>query len=471
MLKKTIEYIFGTDKKALIVVIIFALAILLVPNVVRLLYFENYMLSDTPYYHAKIAQDILTEPEKFQIGQEPNIYHYLLAYSSKYINILTATNLLPFLTGIFSTLFFYLLLRNFNFSIKRTALITFLWISSPLYIYSFTVSNPFSMIILLNISGLYFLQREKASWISIPLFSLIPLFGFQHSILSVFMIFLYTNYYKKKWKLGLSAIVVLIAISIIIIITSGYNLTSDTGFEKINILENNIVEFGAILGFNSFVFILALIGLVMSWKRKYIFSSIYVVLTFLIIASYYLDSQFKIFMNIFVSLYAAMGLISLVKMKWEQKILRDLTLFILICGLLFSTTSYINRLSILEPDIEMVESLYWLKENSGTNDVILSHYNNAYWIEFFSDRRVVLRPGDNMEVYNETSQLFVSRNEQEVLEIIEKYDIKYFYVDEKTYNLMVDDNNRIGLVFLMENSADFKEVYKIKDDLSIWKIN
>ncbi|MBT3408506.1 hypothetical protein HN415_07530 [Candidatus Woesearchaeota archaeon] len=122
----------------------------------------------------------------------------------------------------------------------------------------------------------------------------------------------------------------------------------------------------------------------------------------------------------------------------------------------------------MEPNIKTIEILTWLKSNSELNENVLSHHKNGFLIEFFSNRPTIINSFSDNQIYNDTNLLFKLRNEEKVIEILNKYEIKYIIVDEKTKKLMIDENNRLGLEFLMENSAMFK---KIKDEknIDIWK--
>jgi len=122
----------------------------------------------------------------------------------------------------------------------------------------------------------------------------------------------------------------------------------------------------------------------------------------------------------------------------------------------------------MDPDLDLIDNLVWLRENSRTNEVVLSHYKNGYWIEYFSGRPASVKSNSEFESYNETLLLFKMRNEENALELMNRYDIKYIFVDRKTLDLMMDENNRIGLGFLMDNSADFEKV-KDGEEIDIWK--
>ncbi len=457
-----------TEKRAFAVVIAFGVLFLLVPNIIRLAYFHNYMLGEVPYYHAKIAEDIMqgTLYPKNEYPFDP--YNYLLAFAGRYVSILTATNLIPFIAGVLSTVFFYLLLRRLGFTLNQTSLIVLFWVISPLYVYSFTVSNPFSIIILLNLLGFWFLLNRKLSWLSIPVFALIPFFGIQHAVLTILLLFFYSMRDRSRLRQCTAAILLLFAESACLVYFGVYGMQNQASFGYTNILQDNIVGLGAVLGFSFITMMLAVIGLVKSWKKRDIFASLYIILILLFSASYFLNSQFKIILNIILSLYAALGLIAIIRMKWEQRLIRNLTLMILILGIVFSSVSYMHRLSFMGPNLSTIDNLTWLGNNTRQGDVVLSDYMNGYWIEYFSGRKAAVRPDSDYIAYNETLALLRTRNEERARQLLEKYRITYIFVDSKTLADMKDENNRIGLQFLMQNSADFVMVRRNKG-IEIWR--
>ncbi len=463
MLKKIL-----TEKRALAAIVVFGALFLIVPNIIRLEYFDNYMLGQIPYYHAKIARDIM-QGTLYPRNHYPfDPYDYLLAFAGKHLGILTATNLIPFAAGVLSTILFFILLRRFGFTLNQTSLIVLFWVISPLYIYSFTVSNPFAIIILLNLAGFSLLLSRRLTWLSIPVFAIIPFFGIQHAVLTILLIFFYSIKDRERLRQCTAAVLLLFAISACLVYFGIYGLQNHASFGETNLLQDNIVGLGAVLGFSLITVILAMIGLLKSWNKRNIFASIYIMLILLFTASYFLNIQFKFILNIGISLYAALGLIAIIRMKWEQKLIRNLTLMILILGISFSSMFYVYRLSFMGPSIATINNLEWLGNNSVHGDVVLSDYRNGYWIEYFSGREAGVSPDSTRETYNETLQLLRTRNEEKALVLLEKYHIRYVFIDSKTLEDMKDGNNRIGLLFLMQNSADFEMVRK-NQGFEIWK--
>ena len=285
-------------------------------------------------------------------------------------------------------------------------------------------------------------------------------------MITLSILLLYTIYNKKK--ASVFALVTIVLLAICIIWSPG--LIFRTSLEPDNIFQDNIVGLGAILGFNIFVLILSMIGLISSWKNKKQYVWIYLLLVVLVLFSYYFDSEFKIILNMFVSLFAFYGLLALIKMNWELKLVRTLTIVILVVGILFSSFSFMYRISFMEPNLGMIDALDKLRFDSNVGDIVLSHYKNGFWIQYFSQRPTVIdsyTPPD--AVFNDTNTLFKTRDEEMATELLHKYNIKYIFVDDKTLRLMKNDQNLIGLRFLMENSKNFR--LHDSDGFEIWEFS
>jgi hypothetical protein len=442
--------------KRLLPILLLAALVLSVPHLVRLKYFSNHLMGTAPYYHAQAAELLPTRIDPLTGKDiEVNAYHYILSFLGGKIGFLTASNLLPFLCGIICVVLFWLILKKHGF--EHTTLALVLLITSPLFSYGFTVSSPFNMVIILNLAGYLFLLRGSL-W-SALFFSMVPLFGANHAVVTALLLIAHAIQNKSMRKEG---------------ITLGLMLASTLIFadfstlpikESGNFIELNLASFGAALGFNAFSLILSFIGLVYFWNHKKRAS--YVMLIVLIIASFALDNQYKMLINLILSAFAAMGLMSIIQLKWELELVRKLTILIVIVGLAFSSINYLSRLSFMEPDAATLQTLYWIGDNARLETKVLSSPYNGYWIRYLSERESVIDARSSEHELQLAMEAFTTRDEATAREYLDSNNITYIMVDEKTRDLMKLDN-RMGLLFIMENSPDFQMIAQYGDK-SIWE--
>jgi hypothetical protein len=442
-------------KKSIIIAV--AALLLLVPNVIRFSYFDNYMLGDTPYYHARMAETILENGpiEEDPVKREPyrfEAYHYLLAGVGFFTGVLTATNLLPYVVGILSVIFFVLLSdRIFG---RSHYLMGALWIISPTFIYTFTVSNPFAVVLLLNLAGAYFLVLRRYA-IGIVLLSLAPFFGLLNLMITLAIVLL--AFYWQKDRKALTAVPFLCATGIVYTWLAGFEFT----YSQAGLLTDNLVSLGATLGFNTFALMLAGLGFIVSWRREKKPVVLLLVIG-LALLSLFVDQHYKIFLNIFVAVFAGMGMLKLLTMHWDLRVVRNLTILVLALALLSTTVGYIGRISVLEPTPQTIDALMWLRQSSSVGERVLSHPENEEWVEYFARRPFYT--GDT----NKTSMVFRSRDEQMVVNWLDENSITYVFVDDKTLQMMENENNQIGLLFIMENSNEFTPLYN-SSGIIIWQ--
>jgi len=446
-----------TEKRAFIFIMIISIVILIIPQTIRQVHFDNLVIGEEPYFHLKNAQDISE-------GIHSNdAYAHIIYFFGKYSNIPTAANLIPFILGILSTVILYLILKEY-LSLNNRILALIFWIISPIFIFSYSVPSPFSVIVLINMLGVYILIKDKVSWLSILIIPWIVFFGRLNILITLIFIVLFAITHKNKSKVCLANIIIIFALTLYFKL---YMYQLPFKMHSGQIFQENIASLGALFGFNIFALLLGAIGLIITWKKKKQDKTVYLAIIVVSLFSIFSNPGFKIFTNIFVSMFAAFGFISLLRMNWDLKLIKYLTILILVIGIVFTTVTHVYRLSFAEPTKITAESYEYLRSTSG--EIVLSHKDNSYWIEYFSGKTAFISPFENnLTKENETKTIFMSRDEKKVIEFLNMTNISYIMVDGKTRQLMKNENNVIGLEFLMENSGFFKKLTRIGDN-TVWE--
>lgn len=70
--------------------------------------------------------------------------------------------------------------------------------------------------------------------------------------------------------------------------------------------------------------------------------------------------------------------------------------------------------------------------------------------------------------WKDIQKLFHTRDEKEAFEIIDKYNIKYIWIDNYFKN-QIWSYNEDGLLFILKYSPSFKLIYN-QDNVMIWKV-
>ncbi|MFH1229151.1 MAG: hypothetical protein V1678_01865, partial [Candidatus Aenigmatarchaeota archaeon] len=167
---------------------------------------------------------------------------------------------------------------------------------------------------------------------------------------------------------------------------------------------------------------------------------------------------------------AAYGTVYLMKMNWQSKTIKNFTILILVCGLLFSGISQANRLTRAEPNADTLAALKFLKAQDP--GVVFSDHSRGFWINYAHKENVMddnfaFAPNLN-ERWADTQKLLYTRSLKDATEIIKKYNIQYIWIDDDMKkNIWTYEEE--GLLFVIKYSPDFTPVYD-KQGITIWRV-
>ena len=451
-------------------ILLIALLFLLLPSVLRALDGNIYLMGEESYYHARMAEQISQEgiPEKdtfitTERDYALNPYHALLAVFTLLLGAVTASKIVPLLLGLLCVYLFYLILTNLKIDSWTKLVVTGILILSPVFIYVFNVSTPACFILVLNLAGLFFLMKKGRlnTALSLIFFSTAAIFGVSHAILSAFIVFFYSFRYKKRLRRAylIIAAIVFVALSYSL---PAYLAAEKAGFVALDLLSSFFSDLGGTAGFSVFAVLLALVGYALIWKHKKKYYLLYAFSILLIVYSFF-NNDLLIYSNLIVVFLAGTAFVHFARMRWSLKTLRELTLIVLFCGLLFSAFTAVFSLQAASPNTPLTNSLIWLNLNSEKDDVVFSHYSNGFWIEFISERPVILdgllhQTPEVNDLYFDSKQAFETDDLDKAREILSKYDVDYIVITGNMYDGLVWSKKEQGLDFLLTNAETFKKV-------------
>jgi len=469
-----------TAKQILFFSCIFALFFLSLIPAARLLLDKPLLPGDAPYYDIRMANYIKENgiPVKDPLIDRPYIlqpYHLILAFFSNFFNIYILSALMPLFCGLLSVIIFYFILKELKLELLNIQLILFVLILSPSFIYLFSASCQHAITILLMLLGFYFFIKNKGYFIpSLVIFAAMPFFGILPSLISICLLFVYSL--NDKSKLGYFYMTLFSIMAILLVyhlpFLYYYGLPQRTKFISSNAIANLVSDFGGNFGFGAFNLILAILGIYIAWMTKKQITGYLFLLLLLVFSIYF--SQIYLYLIFIAAVLAGVGFNAIIRMKWKIPLIKRLTIILIICGLLFSTLSYINRTANSLPDTKTFESLEWLRENSDTQSVVFSYYTKGNWIEAIGERAAIL---DSQiayislldERFNDSSNIFYSRSLKKTRPLLDKYGIRYIWIDYDMRHGEVWTKEEEGLLFLFRNSEMFSRVYS-NDKTEIWAV-
>jgi len=475
---------------SLLIIFIATTLLLLLPHILNTLSKKPALIGEEPYYHYRMAEDIVNEGTvKYDYlsygGRQHifNLYHYILAGSFYIFGKSAAVKFFPLILGILSVLLLYKILQKFRLDPSYRFFLVIVFISAPVFMYTFVLLNSSSVVFLLALLGfLLLLQRGKFYFIlSVSILISTIFFSFANILTIILFLFIYStineNHPKEffsnpKKKAALTTLVLfLVSFLYYFSFYLKHRLPENITFIDRNIFRIFISDLGG-SGFSPFVVLLSVAGLVLTWGNKRKIWPLYLGVLFLIITAFYTESVL-IYLNVAVSAFATYAFVRLVNRKWELTLLKKLTIFILFLGILFSIISYTTRISNTPPGMNVVESLEWLNKNS-EQGVVLSHYSKGFWIEAIADKKVLMdgyfsyAPNPNLR-FTDSKKIFESRNLDKTKSLLNKYDVSYIWIDAEMKTGLVWTKEQQGLLFLFRNNETFNNIYN-NTGVEIWQV-
>lgn len=465
-LKKIVDSVENRKVIHLTILILFFIAIFFSSIFIRNYLFGNNTLAGKEvYFNLNIARDIYNFKKDFIIERraiQELIWPSIIAIFSRIfkISLEKSVLILSLLFGILSLILIYLILDRMEFK-KRNLAITFFLIS-PTTVWLFSTFSKFIPAFFFSILSLYLLLINK-EMLSLLFVAFTSFFGVESSI--AVLIFSILGLKKESWRWFLKALwVSLIINALLFTIFIGVHKLS-LEFNRIFLIFSPLSKFGV----NVFSFLLAIIGIFATWKerkvRKRLFS-IYVVFLVLLLFSI-VNPNIVFFFNFILIFLASIGFIRLVERDWASNLIRNLTLGILILGLVLSVISVPTKIASLEPNMQIINALTFLKNEEYGR--VLSVKENGFFIKYFSERESFIDEFKSrimIGIENKTTMLFHERNLERLKKEFEKENVKYILLDQKTKQLFRTEDE--GILLLLKHSEIFEKIYD-KEGIEIWK--
>lgn len=335
----------------------------------------------------------------------PESYYHLseasqLSWKNYYyfpLNLLSSvlpSDILALFPIILALLFVFLTLtvaHRLDLSEHFTFLFLALLISSAAFIFSFSTLSVYSWLLILLLSGILLLTIDNKFW---NYFSLLPfilatsidLFSSLFLLLTLLTYFHYRTEKEKKANQNLMITIMIITSCAAL----AHFLFFDTPlllgpFQEERAIPDLLSDLGGTSGISLFALLLALGGLFHLWKEKrYYFTYLFLPL---VIPAYILRTNFIFPITTIILLFSAFGFIKLFERRWNLETIKKFSTLVVILGLLFSTLTYLNRVTEISPTQPEVETLTWIKENIPNENKVFSSSQNSYYLTYFSEKQ------------------------------------------------------------------------------------
>jgi hypothetical protein len=472
---KSIKVIRGeyTRKHYVSFLLVLTLLLLILPQGARLASGKPTLLPHEHFIQLIIEQ----QAEPTTLLQQRNVYitpyhtsmswlHTVLG-KGKIYDIMLLT--IRILMGVISILVMYTLLKDKKVAHQVNVLAPLLVLISPAFLYTFGTQTSNSMAVCFTLIGILLFTRSRFIF-SYLFLGIAGLFSLANAVIILIVLVGYLIMEKKiKNIFPLSILFVVYMGEYVFMQPPWYQAISNTGLD---FMQRLVYDLGGVLGISLFVIILACIGVFYRWKKKKTLWPVYGMVFLLLIGVGLVGDEFVVYALIPLAYFAAFGFYQLCWQDWEVKYLKQASVMIILCGLLFSTVSYTSGIVAAEPTTQEIQAVQALADmvDEGT---VLSHPHNAFLIESIAKKTVVL---DNLQgsfldqeqKEQDLQKLFQTRSVEDASRLMQKYDIQYVMVTESMRNGKVWHTENEGLLFLL-NTNLFKKVYE-NDDVTLWKV-
>jgi hypothetical protein len=425
---------------------------LLIILILMSIFLTNYSLEkplisgEESYYHLTQTKEVSWE----------NFYYYPLKIIDQSLPIYLIISLI----SIVSILLGLIILKRVGFSNRFTLIFLTLIIVTPTFIFSFSTIAGYTIFLVLLLSGFYFLTNKKNHLLAIIPFILATLIDLISSVILLLLLLIYF-YLHNKEKSKEKIIYLVIFFAIVTFFVFSIPLTLGP-FHQENIISDLISDFGGLSGVSLFTLILALIGLSVTWKRKHYYLA-YIILPLILILFIY-NTETIFYLSILTCFFATIGIIELFSKKWNLEILKKFTFLILILGILFSTLTYVDRISETAPTKADLEVLTWVKENLAAEDNIFSIPEKSYFISYYTNNQPFYQYHQkNVNQANVTSTIITSTYIDPTFPLLEENNLSIIYIPEMFRKEFPEDR---GLLFLLKNER-FKLIHS-QDNAEVW---
>jgi len=470
-----------SEKNIIIGIVVVCAILLLLPAGIRHVKYDDIAPGEQAYLHDRIAENFgeadfvrmkyRDDKVFFNRFVKINPHHFLLFGMMKAgIDAL----IISILFGIMTCLLLYLILKKFNILIEARGFYVLAFVLSPVFVYAFSVPNPHATALFLGMLGFYLLMCQKIIFKIMAVFFLVlaSTFSVFHSTLIILLVLAYVIYKRDNKNMIFLGLIILIDGFLMLYYRLPLFLQY-TFTENQNYLASMISDLGGKEGFGIFTILLVFIGMFYSWKYKKTFVMRYFFLILIFLLSLKLMLDINIYLNMIVALFAGLGFYKLYKHDWGLLGLKNLFLLIVLCGLVFSTLSYIDRLSNSMPDQEMKEAAEFLFDKEG---MVLTHPSYGFFIEDIGDKKVFfdgLGYYSNKDVIgsyeNMSTELYFSYDLKKTRAILKNNSIRYIFVTEEMKKGLVWEKENQGLLFLFQNNETFLKVYN-NSKVDIYKV-
>ncbi len=372
--------------------------------------------------------------------------------------------LLPLLLAVISILLLLAIAQKIGLTERVAFFFTLFLILSPTFLFAFTTLSSYSFFLFLVLLGFFLLMQEQKILRYLSLLPFILAAGFDifsTAFLLVLLLIYRSVTHDKKDPVSLAGIGTTAVLFVATLILKFPLLLGP--FHRQQLVSDLVSDFGGLSGISAFILLLAIIGMLSTWKKKN-FYHLYLLLP-LIIPAYIFNTNIIFYLSLIIVVFAAISFVQMFERRWNLISLKHFTMIILLLGVIFSTITYLDRFSNYGPSHDDKDALIWIKEHTPVNSVVLSAPENSYVIRYFAEREPlrVFEKGTYTEKTELAEAVFSSLYIQDLFPTLEENKVRFLFITKEMKQGLPSDQ---GFLFLLKNER-FKLLYA-SGDSEVW---
>ncbi|MBL7051964.1 MAG: hypothetical protein ISS01_02645 [Nanoarchaeota archaeon] len=433
-MKQYIEHIIEHKKKYILSLSTF---LLLLPLLLNFLNSKAVLVGAESYFHL--------------LGFELTPWNYVIEWTPHSLLIF-----FPLFIGTLTILLFLRIATIIKLDQKITVIFLLLTITSAGFIFAYSTISTYTLYLFFVALGFWLALQKKLRFFSLIPFALAGLFDTFSSLLLLGLLVIFVGT-KLKDLFRWSVFVVVGIVTGISFLTKSFVLGP---FYEYQALPHLFSDLGALSGVSSFVVMLAIIGITVTWKKRRLYTSYGLAAG--TIAAYCIFPQTILIMTLTICFFAAVALAYLYEREWKLAKLKHYTFLLIMLGLIFSSISYLDRVSEIGLSENDHKALSWINENLG-HQKLLTSPENSYQVKYFTKANPLDYPHQRINFQGTAlDELYI----RQLFPVLEFNEVKLVFISENMKKELPSDQ---GLLFLLRNER-FKLVHS-SGNAEVWSFD
>lgn len=386
-------------------------------------------------------------------------YDVVLAWLLDIMSLSTAMIVVPGVFLIVTLILFSQLLRHEDVDGEHITYALALIILSPAFLMMYVGFSAYALTLTLVMAIAYLYVRRSSWYIAI-----LPFLFLADRITGMLAIVLLVIFEadRKRTRQAIGISMTAIVLLLISGFLPGLSLHSLAPFFSIQVNEL-LSFFGGTYGYSFILLFLGILGMTIpkttfsvSWKNS--------VAVLLLILSLFYDPLRILSMFVLVY-YGAVMLKHFVTREWKVGFLRYLTIILLLCILVFSTSTTLNETIRDSPKPYEVEAAELIDETVGMNPElqsshILAHPSYSDHVEFYTGLEAL---DDEYSAYD----ILTSQQYEHVKRQLQQNRISFIVIDKSRKEDNLWQRPEQGILFVLQNNRLFKKIYQ-QDEYEVY---